>query len=93
MPRTRRSRVTAVVESQYQLREAAEAISVALEADNASTKDASVKTERVGNRVITRVESVSLEKLLPVLDDLLLCQSVAERTLRDAGRARDQKSF
>jgi hypothetical protein len=89
LPGKRRSRVTASVESEYPS-QVAEAISRALEADNASTADVSVITERLGGRVVTRVDSVSLEKLLPVLDDLLFCQSVAERTLK---ATRTQKSF
>jgi hypothetical protein len=86
----RRSRVTAVVESEYPSA-AAEAVSGALEADNISNPDVSVVTERRGGKVVTRVESVSLEKLLPVLDDLLFCQSIAERTLKATGDP--QKSF
>ncbi len=89
MPGKRRSRVTAIVESGYPSRQA-EAISRALQADNASTEDVSVVTERRGDMVVTRVESVSLEKLLPVLDDLLFCQSIAEGTLK---ATRAQKSF
>jgi hypothetical protein len=89
LPGKRRSRVTALVESEYTPRQA-EAISKALEADNISNADVSVVTERRGNTVVTRVESVSPEKLLPVLDDLLFCQSIAEGTLK---AARAQKSF
>ncbi len=90
MPGKRRSRVTAIVESEYP-REVAEAISRALEADNVSTADASVATERRERSVVTKVDSVSLEKLLPVLDDVLFCQSIAERTLKVARDS--QKSF
>jgi len=56
-------------------------IAGALQVDNKSTDETTIKTVCEGGRVITTVESVSIEKLLPVLDDILSCQSLCERTL------------
>jgi len=49
--------------------------------DNACAKGTRIVTKRRGGLVVTRVRSMSIEKLLPVIDDLLSCQSLSERTL------------
>ncbi len=88
--REKRRRFRAIVEAEYALSEA-DAIAKALQADNVSNSETIVSTSSCKGRVLSRVESVSLEKLLPVLDDLLLCQSLAERTLKLAQRGRDRQ--
>lgn len=80
MPKGRRNRFKAVLESDYR-QDIADAIAKALQADNISTPETSIVTSRKGGRVTSRLESASLEKLLPVLDDLLFCQSLCEKTL------------
>lgn len=74
------SKVRVVMESEYP-EGVARAIAEALQADNACVGGTKIATRRRAGVVITRVESLSIEKLLPVVDDLLSCQSLCERTL------------
>ena len=76
----RKRRFGATVRSDYPGR-LADAVARALQADNLNNEDVTVVTESDGGSVVSRLEAVNLEKLLPVLDDLLFCQSVCERTL------------
>jgi hypothetical protein len=72
--------VRAVVESHHP-EDVATAIAEALQADNASKKVTTVSTASEDGLVRSLVEAPTIEKLLPVLDDLLFCQSLCERTL------------
>ena len=81
MPTKRsRNRVRAVFECEYP-GGVSKSIARALQADNKSTPETTVSTVSDGDKVITTIESISLEKLLPILDDLLSCQSLCEKTL------------
>jgi hypothetical protein len=74
------SSVTATVESEYDPQTAC-AVASSLEVDNRSSPEVEIRTRCSGNQVVTEVRGESLEKALPVLDDLLFCQSVCERVL------------
>ncbi len=74
------SKIKAVVESNYP-EGIATAIAGALQADNHSSKETRIVTHQNDGLVRTEIESTGLEKLLPVIDDLLFCQSICERTL------------
>ncbi len=62
-------------------KEAAKSIGGALQVDNRSTKRVKLLTSVGEGKVETVLEAGSLEKALPVLDDLLFCQSICERVL------------
>jgi len=81
------SKAEAVIQSEYP-EEVARVIAEALQADNACAKGTKIATKRRAGLVITRVRSLSIEKLLPVVDDLLSCQSLCERTLNLARKQR-----
>lgn len=85
------SSVTATVESEYSP-ETAGAVSSSLEVDNRSSPEVEIRTQCSGNLVITEVRGESLEKVLPVLDDLLFCQSVCERVLSAVDRGEPEGS-
>jgi hypothetical protein len=81
LPRKRsRNKVRAIFECDYP-GGLSRTIAGALQVDNKSTDETTIKTICEDGRVVTTVESVSIEKLLPVLDDILSCQSLCERTL------------
>ena len=81
--RTSSSKVRAVFECEYP-GDLAKSIASSLQADNKSTRETTVITVAEGKRVITTIESISVEKLLPILDDVLACQSLCEKTLKIA---------
>lgn len=85
---TRKREVKAVLTAEYP-EAVAESVARALQADNSTTPETKIETARTGGVVISRVESISVEKLLPVLDDLLSCQSLCERTLEAADQQPD----
>jgi hypothetical protein len=70
----------AIFESEYP-GNLSRSIASSLQADNKSTPETTITTVSEGDRVITKIESVSVEKLLPILDDILACQSLCEKTL------------
>jgi hypothetical protein len=81
LPRkTSKYKVRAVFECKYP-EGMARSVASALQVDNKSTPETTIDTVSDGESVITTVESVSLEKLLPILDDILACQSLCEKTL------------
>ena len=81
MQRTRsRNDVRAILESEYP-GGISKSIASALQADNKSTPETTITTVSEGDKVVTTIESISLEKLLPILDDILSCQALCEKTL------------
>jgi len=84
------AKARAVIESNYP-EDVARAIAEALQPDNVSAKGTKITTRRKGGLVTTRVESPSIEKLLPIVDDILSCQALCEKTIdlaRGHGRQR-----
>ncbi len=79
------SRVRAVVEVEYSPA-MADAITKALQADNVNNGRTRVMSYGKGGIVVSEIESSSLEKMLPVLDDLLFCQALSYKTLQVAAR-------
>jgi hypothetical protein len=78
--KTSSSRIIAVFETEYPPN-LSKSIASSLQADNKSTQETTIDTYSDGDKVITKIESISVEKLLPVLDDILACQSLCEKTL------------
>lgn len=58
-----------------------ESIASSLDVDNILLDGMSIESRVEGNRVVTEVDSSSMETLLNTLDDLIRCQMAAEEVL------------
>lgn len=74
------NRVRILLETEYRPA-VARAVAGALAGDDDVREATLAKTWLEGRRVKSRIEAESLEKALSVVDDLLFCQSLSERTL------------
>ncbi|MBN2014645.1 MAG: hypothetical protein JW778_05650 [Candidatus Altiarchaeota archaeon] len=57
-------------------------VAAALDADNVSLPELRIRTEKEKDKVLTRVESNSINTLINTLDDLICCQMMAEKIVR-----------
>lgn len=67
----------AKIEFKYKDAETAQKISYLLEVDN-KIAPKKIKTESMGNRVITHMQYKKLSTLLATIDDLLFCERLIE---------------
>ncbi len=71
----------AILEFVYEEERKANKIARLLEIDN-TVVPIKVKSENVGNKVITEIEHESLKTLLTTLEDVLFCEWIIDKVLR-----------
>ena len=59
----------------------ASSVSSALDVDNVELDGLRVRTRKEKDAVVTEIESNSVKALIRALDDIICCQTVAEKTI------------
>ncbi len=59
-----------------------QSVSQSLNVDNTRFNDLEVKTATKDDRIITHIKTKNINTLLATLDDIILCQMVAEKTIK-----------
>jgi hypothetical protein len=59
----------------------AQSVSSALDVDNVELDGLRVRTRKEKDSVVTEIESDSMKALIRALDDIICCQTVAEKTI------------
>jgi hypothetical protein len=62
--------------------EDAKSVARALDVDNVKQENLKIKTKVSGKKILTTVESDSINTLISTLDDVIMCQRVAEKSIR-----------
>ena len=59
-------------------------VSRALDIDNLNQENLKIKTEISDKEILTTVESNSIKTMISTLDDIIMCQRVAEKSIKQS---------
>lgn len=59
-----------------------ESVASALNVDNTKLDDLEIKTSTDKDKIITKIKAKNINTLLATLDDVISCQMVAEKTIK-----------